>query len=56
MTRKTVELFSVLDVGGHDARYDTAALYLAFNEGAKRIGNLAEIKEKYLRSVADDDE
>lgn len=56
VTRKTVELFSVPDVGGHDARYDTAALYLAFNEGAKRIGDLAEIKEKYLRSVAGDDE
>ena len=55
ITRKTVELFGDA-AGRHDARYDTAALYLAFNEGAKRIGDLAEIKEKYLRSVAGDDE
>ena len=56
VTRKTAELFSVCGVGGHDARYDTAALYLAFNEGAKRIGDLAEIKEKYLCPVAGEDE
>ena len=55
VTRKTAELFSVCGVGGHDARYDTAALYLAFNEGAKHIGDLAEIKEKYLCPVAGED-
>ena len=48
VTRKTAELFSICGVGGHDARYDTVALYLAFNEGAKRLDDLAEIKEKYL--------
>ena len=48
VTRKTVELFSINSVGGHDARYDTAALYLAFNEGAKRYAYLNGIKEKYI--------
>lgn len=48
VTRKSGELFSTDSVGGHDARYDTAALYLAFNEGAKRYAELNEIKEKYI--------
>lgn len=48
VTRKTDELFSINTVGGHDARYDTAALYLAFNEGARRYAELNEIKRKYL--------
>lgn len=49
VTRKTAELFSVSSVGGHDARFDTAALYLAFNEGANRIEELKDIKESHLK-------
>ena len=48
VTRKSGELFSINSVGGHDARYDTAALYLAFNEGAGRYAELNEIKQKYI--------
>lgn len=32
----------------HDARYDTASLYLSFNEGARRDEKTAQILEKYL--------
>ena len=47
-TRKTMELFSS-DVTRHDARYDTVALYLSFNEGAKKIESLQEIASKHLQ-------
>lgn len=56
VTRKTAELFSVSDVGGHDARYDTVALYLAFNEGASRIQSLDEIRSESLSHMSNDDE
>lgn len=48
VTRKTTELFSESYVGSHDARYDTVALYLAFNEGAERVEELKKIKFDYV--------
>ena len=36
ITKKSIELFSTGNVFGHDARYDTVALYLCFMEGIKR--------------------
>ena len=49
ITRKSIELFGEGDVGGHDARYDTTALYLCFFEGAKNFDVLKETALKYLQ-------
>ncbi len=49
ITRKTVELFGDA-AGRHDARYDTAAMYLSFLEGAKKIAELQEIASKHLQN------
>ena len=48
VTRKTMELFDS-GVSAHDARYDTTALYLCFNEGAKKFDGLQEIASKHLQ-------
>ena len=48
VTRATMELLSV-GVSKHDARYDTTALYLSFNEGAKKFEELREIALKHLQ-------
>ncbi len=53
VTRKSIELFNSADVSGHDARYDTAALYLSFFEGAKKFDVLKEIALKYLQKQGD---
>lgn len=50
ITRKSEELFSTYEVSGHDARYDTIALYLCFNEGVKKFDNLKEMALKYLQN------
>lgn len=50
VTRATMELFSV-GVSKHDARYDTTALYLSFNEGAKKFEELREIALKHLQKA-----
>ena len=50
------ELFSVTGAGGHDARYDSTALYLAFNEGAKRVEELLDIKRKHISHSSDEDD
>lgn len=50
ITRKSIELFNAADVSGHDARYDTTALYLSFFEGAKKFDVLKETALKYLQS------
>ena len=42
---KTAELFGEEYVGYHDARFDTAALYLAVNEAIKRNDDFAVLKE-----------
>ena len=49
ITRKSIELFNAADVSGHDARYDTTALYLSFFEGAKKFDVLKETALKYLQ-------
>ena len=49
ITRKSIELFNAADVSGHDARYDTTALYLCFFEGAKKFDVLKETALKYLQ-------
>ena len=49
ITRKSIELFNAADVNGHDARYDTTALYLSFFEGAKKFDVLKETALKYLQ-------
>lgn len=48
VTRKTMELFDS-GVSAHDARYDTTALYLCFNEGVKKFDGLQEIASKHLQ-------
>ena len=53
ITRKSIELFGSDDVGGHDARYDTTALYLSFFEGAKKFDILKETSLKYLQNSTD---
>ena len=50
ITRKSIEFFGDGDVGGHDARYDTTALYLSFFEGAKKFDLLKETALKYLQN------
>ena len=50
ITRKSIEFFGDGDVGGHDARYDTTALYLCFFEGAKKFDLLKETALKYLQN------
>lgn len=50
ITRKSKELFNTCEVGGHDARYDTVALYLCFFEGVKKSEQLKEIATKYLQN------
>ena len=49
ITRKSMQLFGTCEVGGHDARYDTTALYLCFMEGAKNFEVLKETASKYLQ-------
>ena len=49
ITRKSIELFNAADVSGHDARYDTTALYLSFFEGVKKFNVLKETALKYLQ-------
>lgn len=41
--------------GAHDARYDTACLYLSFNAGADENQNLAELRDKYLDKGEEDE-
>ena len=48
VTKKTMELFDS-GVSAHDARYDTTALYLCFNEGVKKFDGLQEIASKHLQ-------
>lgn len=49
VTRKTNELFGLLEVSGHDARYDTTALFLSFFQGCKNFDLLQETAQKYLQ-------
>lgn len=49
---KSAQLFGCYGQS-HDARYDTAALYMCFNAGADKYGQLNEIREKYLTSRED---
>ena len=50
VTRKTMQLFNTDIVSGHDARYDTTALYLAFFEGVKNFEVFKETALKYLQN------
>ena len=50
ITKATIKLFSI-EVSKHDARYDTTALYLSFNEGAKKFEELREIASKHLQKT-----
>lgn len=47
VTRKTAELFSVY-AGCHDARYDTAALYLAMNTACDRYDEIGSLFSRCL--------
>lgn len=47
VTRVTSELFGTAP-GAHDARYDTAALYLAMNKGAEGYNEIRSAFEVYL--------
>ncbi len=50
ITRKVMEMFGEEDVFAHDARYDTVALKLCFDEGSKKFEKLKEIGLKYLQN------
>lgn len=47
ISRKTIELFGVMGAG-HDARYDTAALCLAFNAAADGDDDVAKVRNLNL--------
>ncbi|MBR1868031.1 MAG: 3'-5' exonuclease [Clostridia bacterium] len=48
--RKGEEIFGERNISSHDARYDTVALILCFEEGRKKIKKLEEIALKYLQN------
>ena len=48
ITRKVGEIFGDSDVASHDARYDTVALKLCFDEGAKKFDKMKEIEARHL--------
>ena len=50
VTRKVREMFGEEGIGSHDARYDTVALKLCFEEGAKKFEKLKEIGLKHLQN------
>lgn len=49
VTRKTGEIFGSNSVGSHDARYDTAELYLCFIKGLETYPEIARIVEEAER-------
>ena len=49
ISKETVKLFGALGQS-HDARYDTATLYLCFNAGADKYPTLNEKRNKYISS------
>ena len=49
ITRKSMQLFGADMVSGHDARYDSTALYLSFFEGLKNFEVFKETASKYLQ-------
>lgn len=50
INRNNAKFFGCLVLDNHDARYDTTALFMCFEEGAKKYADLAEIRNKYLLS------
>lgn len=54
ISRATVELFGCLGQS-HDARYDTASLYLSFNAAACEDKAVFDLREKYLNVKKDDE-
>ena len=50
ITKTSIRLFNTGEVGGHDARYDTTALYLCFFEGVKKFDLFRETASKYLQN------
>lgn len=50
VTRKVMEIFGDSNVTSHDARYDTVALKLCFDEAAKKFEKLKEIGSKHLQN------
>ncbi|MBQ9481743.1 MAG: 3'-5' exonuclease [Clostridia bacterium] len=53
ISRMTAEYFGCL-ASDHDARYDTASLYLSFNAAAAENAAVHEIREKYLSSPVEE--
>ncbi len=49
VAKKTGELFGTDAVKGHDARYDTALLYLCFLNGAEKYPSLGQIRDDGLK-------
>lgn len=49
ISKETVKLFGTLGQS-HDARYDTATLYMCFNAGADKYPTLNEKRNKYISS------
>ena len=52
VTKACARFFGETAVGAHDARFDTAALFLSFLEGAKKFENLRETASKHLQNAA----
>ncbi len=50
VTKKTIEFYSPDGARGHDARYDTVSLYLAFFESVARFDDIRKIADKYLQT------
>ena len=50
VTKKTMELFDS-GVSAHDARYDTTALYLCFNEGAKNLTDCKKLPQNTCKKT-----
>lgn len=51
VTRATGRYFGESALNAHDARFDTAALFLCFREGIKKFENLEEIASKHLQTA-----
>lgn len=51
VTKKVLETFGSAGVTSHDARYDTVALKLCFEEGVKKFEKLKEIGLKHLQNA-----
>ncbi len=55
INRNNAKLFNCLLLDSHDARYDTTALYMCFEEGAKIDEETKKLRNKYVLNCVDDE-